>query len=201
MRLIELGDSGGLLVRAIAAQRAKEAARTGLHVSAIVNDIAKSLYPKKYGSLMAEDTMYGTQEAGNVFEDICADQLRRRDTYWAKPDPRTHHGIIGSPDGYSARARAIDEIKMTWVSEQGFVTTNSAGDIVEESFKFLVYKWQFLFYADAWDAHRIRLHVLFVRGKKYLAQPRTFILKPTLAEKAANTKYLVQHAKDRGWLK
>lgn len=197
MKVFELQRTGGLIVDAINAARALEAPRTGVHCSTIVNDILRRLDPKKYDREMAESTRLGFQEVGNVVEDVIARELTRRLRKlagWAKPIPKVYRGIWGSPDGWTEASRTIDEIKATWVSERDFL----------QSDKFDGYMFQSLFYADAWDARRIRLHVLFINGAypkgAPFPSPRSFTIIPSSAEKRANTNRLVQHGIDMGLL-
>lgn len=188
IRIHELNPRGGALIRALAAARAAEAPRTGLHVSTICDDMHRLMAPKAFGATIPTETRLAFQECGNVFEDALAAQLRSR-FGWVKPAPRTHHGIIGSPDGYSPMSRTIDEVKMTWVSERGFL----------DSLKFQRYLWQSLFYADAFDAIRIRLHVLFVCGdyRPPFPQSRQYTVRFDPSDTNANTQRLIQHATDR----
>lgn len=205
MKVIELGTSGGDFAKAIAAARAQEPERTGLHCSTIVGDLLHKMDPARYKKEFEDDARYGYQEAGNAYEDVLGQSLAARFPSWQKPEPKTFRGIIGSPDGHQPeRGGIIHEMKMTWVSETDFITVD-AGELVGESLKFTGYRFQFLFYADAWQAETIKLHVLFVNGKyprggPPIPHPRTFILKPTQREKTENTQILVQHAVDQGWL-
>lgn len=195
MRVYELNTSGGLLATALAARRATEPARTGLHVSTIVNDILRQLKPATYGRPMEEKHTYGYQEVGNVIEDLVGERLRARVDGWSKPVPVLFRGIIGSPDGFTPRPRTIDEIKVTWVKQgPSFLVVNSQGQIEEESLKFMAYRLQAMFYALAWDAARIRFHVLFVNP---VPTPRTFILRVTAEDLERNYQILARHAVDR----
>lgn len=201
MRVTELDVEGGYLYRAVVQQRAKEQARTGLHCSTIINDMLQTMDPKRYGREISQQGRIGYQEFGNVLEDVIALRLRRRVRGWGKPEPRHVRGIWGSPDGYSVASRTIDEIKATWISEADFVTTDARGTVIEESLKFSSYMWQAVFYALAWEAVRIRLHVLFVNGAyprgAPIPSPRTFIIRCSDQEKEANYQRLRQHAIDR----
>lgn len=196
MHAFELNTSGGALIDALREQRRHEAARRGLHVSTIVNDMARVMAPAKYGREMEDTTSLAYQEIGNVLEDLIARQLARR-LGWMKPEPRTCRGVIGSPDGWQSRTRTLDEIKATWVNEKDFLTIDADGLIVEESLKFTVYAMQFLFYALAWNAHRVRLHVVFIRGNFGVPIVRTFTLKFTQDELEDNYQRLAQHAIDQ----
>lgn len=205
MRVTELEPAGGEIVRIIRRQRAKEAARTGLHVSTIVQDILACTNPAKFGSArkpLPEGVAFAYQEFGNVLEDVLARQLARRLGLWTKPEPRVYRGIWGSPDGWDPRTRTIDEIKATWVSETDFVTTDETGLVIDESEKFMAYRLQFSFYDLAWDARRVRLHVLFINGKYPrgggpIPSTRTFTIRQSDAEKERNFRQLAIHARDR----
>lgn len=194
MRVIELDQAGGLLTRAVQVVRAAEAARTGLHVSTIVNDYMRMLQPGKFEKFdrdTKEEERLGFQEVGNVVEDIIATGLRERIPGWTKPLPQTYRGITGSPDGWRGRTKTIDEIKATWVSEGDFL----------DSLKYQIYVKQALAYAEMWGADRIVLSVLFVNGLypkgKPCPHPRTFRLLFTPRERFECFEGLVQHAIDR----
>lgn len=210
MHVSELSPHGGLLVQILRAQRAKESARTGLHVSSIVHDILLCTNPKKYGRERTRDNehvAFTYQEFGNVLEDLLACQLARRLGLWTKPEPRVYRGIWGSPDGWHDRTKTIDEIKATWVSETDFLTVDDRGHVTDESEKFMAYRLQFLFYALAFGARRVRLHVLFINGKYPrgggpIPNARTFTFRFTRQELERNFQQLAIHARDRkldGW--
>lgn len=198
LSLIETDRSGGMLMRALERARAQEEARTGLHCSTIVNDIAKTLDPKRYAKEQTADSARSSllfMELGTLHETVMARELQtRHGTAWVKPEPRCYHGVWCSPDGWHAPSKTIDEIKLTWVSERDF----------EESSKLRIYTYQSLEYALAWGAERIRLHVGFVCGGYPGGSPvptsRTFILRWQHGVREANDRMLRQHAKDRGWL-
>src|SRR5258708_1932734 len=194
IRVLELDRDGGLIGRLLADARAAEAPRTGLHVSTVIRDKLRMLEPRKYGVQGAPigTTGLAFQEVGNVLEDIVSAGLRARIRGWVKPDPRAHHGLIGSPDGYRARTRTIDEIKATWVKASTFL----------DSMKLRAYLWQLLFYMEAWDADRGLLHVLFVCGNYGPPSPipQTFVVRASRRAKCENREALVQHARDKGWL-
>lgn len=199
MRLIDLSTRGGYIAKAVARARAKEAARTGLHVSTIVNDMLQRMDPSRYNREIAEGARLAYQETGNVIEDIIAVALARRLPGWAKPDPREFRGVIGSPDGWQDTARAIHEIKATWVSEKKFfdgIGADGTFDILDISLKLYGYLLQALFYALAWDADRIYFHVLFIVGTFGVPSSRTFVIKFSRAELEANYRRLAQHALD-----
>ena len=207
MRLFEHRTDGGWLIDAIRRQRAEEAPRTGLHVSTICDDIAKTLEPRKYAkSNFTETQMLVFQELGNAVEDVVAKALAARYMGFLKPEPRQDaDGIWGSPDGWHAPSRTIHEIKATWVSPRGFVEISKSGKLLTESYKFYRYRIQAMKYgaADMWDAARIMFHVVFMVGTGYPplpTPPRTLTLVPTEAEFASNAAMLKQHAQDRQWL-
>lgn len=209
MRLIELTDDGGALMRIIRRQRAAEEQRVGLHVSTICDDYLKTLDAKRYAKEINQTSVFAFQEIGNALEDAIQRELRRRVRGWRKPLPRRDaRSVIGSPDGYSARLRRIDEVKATWVSEgteerNPFVVIGRKGELVEESLKFQRYRMQATHYAYMWGATSIRLHILFINGNYRPPFPnfRTITVRLTPEDKRHNAFLLWQHAEDRGWLK
>lgn len=208
MKVFELNRDGGLLLDVIRRQRATEAARTGLHVSTICDDIIKTIDRRRYDKEISPTSTIAFQEIGNVLEDVLAARLRRRLRGWVKPDPRADsRGVVGSPDGYRRGSRTIDEVKATWVTE-GIESKNPfvrlhRGRVVEESLKFFRYRIQATHYAYIWKADRICLHVLFVNGNYRPPFPnfRTFVIALTERDKRRNAEYLWRHAMDRQWLK
>lgn len=207
-----------ILIQAIRSVRDKEPARTGVHLSTIVNDMIRSQETKTRPE-MDEATMLTFQEVGNVVEDIIAAGLAARYPGWTKPRPKTYRGIICSPDGWSPRAFCIDECKAVWKSEcsksEGpFVTLDTmdlratrleegSGTIVAESAKFTGYKIQTLGYMKAWGATRARLTVLFMNGNYNppFPDPVTFLLRPSQQELDDNWNLIEQHGRDMGLLK
>lgn len=203
------------LVRAIQDVRARDAERTGLHCSTIVNDIAASYEPAASSPLDTITSML-FQELGNVTEELWARQWRRRFGTWEKPKTRTHRGILCNPDGYDTHSGRLMECKMKWAKAEQFLsvrdrpvalsdltsTRTFEGEVTAESVAFVKYKLQTLFYMDAWDTLEGELHVLFVTGdgKPPFPRPLEIELFPTLRERRANADMIVQHAKDRGWL-
>lgn len=145
-----------------------------------------------------EVTGLAFQELGNALESVIAPQLALIPG-WSKPTPRTYRGITGSPDGYSPRARAIDEVKLCWKkSGNDFLELDGRGHVLSESVKFTGYVMQILFYMKLWDAVRGRLHMLFVAGnyKPPFPEPRVFLLKPTPQQIDDNFERIYQHARD-----
>lgn len=217
MRLFELDRSGGVLGRILRRQRAREAVRTGLHVSTICDDWVKTLDAKRYEREINATSVLAFQEVGNTLEDVLAKALSARVRGWTKPRPRQdRRGVWGSPDGVIARQHTIDEIKATWITEgvqaadsktgkaqSPFVVIGRRGRIQEESLKFTRYRMQATHYAYMWGADRIRFHVLFICGnyRPPFPNPRTFILRLTEKDKQHNAELIWQHAEDRGWLK
>lgn len=203
MRVFELDHDGGPLMDILRERRAAEAARPGLHVSTICDDLVNTRAKREP---MPEDTRLMFYEFGNLLEDIFAEQLRQR-FGWVKPEPRADgDGVIGSPDGHNRASRTIDEIKATWVKDgPSFVELDDKGRILSESLKFWRYRLQAVKYADKemFDAERVRLHVFFMCGTHrpmFPTKPRTFTLRLTDEDRVDNAALLRQHAVDRGWL-
>lgn len=190
----ELDERGGLIGKVLRARRRQEEARTGLHVSTIVNDWLTCLDPKRYGKEIAHVHRDSYWEIGNALEDVLAESLRQRISGWKKPIPQIYRGVEGSPDGWRPMSRSIDEIKATWVSERDFLT----------SLKFLGYLRQAMMYAEMWGALRISLHILFINGnwRPPMPKPRTLRLSFTPRVRFDSFEAMVQHAIDRrlpGW--
>lgn len=208
MRLFELNRDGGLLLDAIRHARAREAKRTGLHVTDICDDMMQMLYPRYAKNTFTEVQRLLFQELGCTVEDVIARMLKRKYRDWQKPEPRADaDGVIGSPDGWRPRTRTIDEVKLTWVSEglpdrKPFVLTDARGHILEESAKWWRYRIQGTKYADMFEADRVVYHVVFVTGNNRPPFPnaREFTLALTPRDKRENSAMLRQHAVDRGFL-
>jgi hypothetical protein len=190
---IEIDYLGGVIGELVRLRKVKQDAgrERGLHCSTIVNDIIETVYPRTANPDI-QRALNEYQEVGNVIEDLIADRLKVRLAGWTKPEPRRHRMIWASPDGWDEKTRTIDEVKATWVSENQFL----------DSPKCHGYLMQTLFYADAWEARRVRLHVLFINGDWRPPRPRsrTFVFRWQEDALTNNTNMLVRHAKDRGWL-
>ena len=210
-----------LFVQAIRATRAAERARTGLHCSTVVHDIAVANGIIKPSTDIDESTGLSFQELGNVIEDVVASALMARFPGWSKPAEIEYRGIKCNLDGWSPRVKCVDEVKACWKSENSrddgpFVLLDGAdpnapllepgtGEVVQESPKFVLYKMQVLFYmaaaADVWgECTWSRLHVLFVNGnyRPPFPDPVTLRLRPTMREVDANRDLILGHVQDRG---
>lgn len=197
LRVYEPHREGGLLGRLLHARRLAEPSRIGLHVSTIIDDLRttqRRAQPKPFPF----ELMLLFQECGNVLEDLLAGELARR-RGGSKPEPRTLHGITGSPDWYNARTRRIEEMKATWVSERTFIEVADDGRVLMESEKFWYYKLQILFYAHLWQVERAALHLLFIAGNHRPPFPiaRTLLLRFSRRDTQQVFDLLYQHALDR----
>lgn len=204
MRLFQFSRDESLLIHLIREQRQQQAARTGVHCSDLVKSImASSAVGTKRRGELDEATVLSLQEVGNAVEALLAEQFARQFPGWVKPTPQLFRGVHCSPDGWSPRSRCIDEVKVTWKSERDFVTVDDRGYVVAESEKFVQYKLQTLFYGEAWEAERHRIHVLFINGdgRPPLPFPVTYVLKPTPEERAAVVEMMLQHGRDTGVLR
>lgn len=188
MRVLELERGGGLIAEALARARASDPPRTGVHVGTVVSDMLRFLDPKAYGREMGDATKHAMWEQGNIVEDLIAEQLVRRIPRWVKPAPRTLHGLTGSPDGWSARSKTIDEIKATWKGQTDFLST----------LKWQGYVMQALTYGYMWGAVRLRISVM---PMAFPQPPRTFIVRFSRREAQNQFDQVRQHAVDRRWLK
>jgi hypothetical protein len=198
-------------IQAVQAARAREAARTGVHCSTIVNDIAAKTLDTRDHSGIDPLTGLAFQEIGNVIEDIVADGLVARYPGWVKPASFKHRGIWCSPDGESERSQTIDEVKARWGHCREFLELDGApvsefeaaiGELTGESGVFTKYKLQVLFYTAARGFIRSRLHILFLNGtfRPPFPKPVTLRMRPTRAELADNEELIIQHARDIGLL-
>lgn len=188
----------GMIGSLLAERAAAETPRSGLHVSTIVNDMLVTIEPRRYARKFNDNTKHLYWEVGNLLEDALAGYLLARIPGWVKPAPRSKHGLIGSPDGWSPRIRCIDEIKCTWVSEKDFVSIDpDSHRVTAESVKWFGYLLQLLWYMYVWDAVRGRLHVLFINGRFGVPTARTWIIKADDTTKRANADRILQHARDR----
>lgn len=203
MQIHELSEDTVLWQAICAEQKSTTLARArGLHLSTITNDIAATVYPKEFWYLTRDadaptefdDNTRATFEAGHVIEEMIANVMARR-AGWVKPEPRqSFEGIWCSPDGYAQSTGTLDEMKATWKSSKDFVG----------SAKWLLYLWQVLSYAHVYQAKRIRLHIMHMNGDwrpPRPVPPKTYIIRPSPSDIAANWNMVTQHAKDRGWLR
>lgn len=195
--LVEGGVIGEILQRRYA--REQQSPRTGLHCSTILDDMMRTLYPAKYkrgDEGLTQEQRLALWEFGNAYEDVIAEQLRRRFRRFEKPEPRQKGGLWFSPDGWRPASRTIDEIKSTWVSRRDFL----------DSPKFLYYLYQGMCYAHVWRARRIRYHILFVvadyRQRAPFPVPMTATATWGRDPDVPRMYYdqVRQHARDRGWL-
>lgn len=211
MRIDIASPNDTFLIRAIRYQRAQEQARTGVHCSTIVNDIADRMIKRDKDGI-DEVTGLAFQEIGNTLEDIVAEGLIRRYSTWLKPIPRVYKRVTCSPDGWSPPAQCIDEIKARWGSCQAFIELDDApvsdfeaaiGELTGESAYFTKYKMQTLFYMQPWEAERCRIHILFLNGtfRPPFPKPVMLRMRPTRKERADNEEMILQHGHDMGLLK
>lgn len=209
MQIHELSTDTRLWQAICAEQQASSEARAkGLHLSTITNDIAATVYPKEFWYLVRDSETppeydartRATFEAGHVIEEIIAQHMAKR-AGWSKPSPQfepvgkgRHARIWCSPDGYTLATRTIDEMKATWKSSRDFRSTP----------KWQLYLWQVLGYMYAFGATRARLHVMHMNGDWRPPRPeppKTYIVTPSRKEIDENWAMIVQHARDRGWLR
>lgn len=195
MKIVQMSHTSKVFSDVLHRQASHDEQReAGLHVSTVVQDIQRLLYPKEYGRAdISPDQTRTYFELGSAVEDLLAGAISARITAWEKPAPRRMDGMWCSPDGWSPTVHTIDEIKACWKSSRDF----------QQSPKFAGYLMQAMAYGHVWDASRIRIHVFFVNGDwrpPVPAPPVTFIVRPSSRELAANWQRLVRHAEDRGWL-
>ena len=199
MKIIELSTESRAFLNVLKRQHAEDARRTpGLHLSQIVQDIHRTLYPQDFENLALEGTKRTYFELGNTIEQILADSLAERQG-WSKPAPVRHDGVWCSADGYNPRTRTIDEMKACWKSA---TPADYAGDF-KRTGKWDAYVRQVLGYMKAYGATRARLHIVHMNGDwrpPVPWPPKTYILRPTEREIDRNWQTLLTHARDRRWL-
>lgn len=217
MRAIIEPRESSMFLQAIRQLRLKEVARTGIHCSTVVDDIVRRMDAAQAArnTTIDQATGWTFQELGNVIESMIARECLAYFPGWTKPAPRTHRGIVCSPDGWSPRAKRIDEIKACWKSENNredgpFVDLDGmlchpndllpqcAGEVLVETPKFTGYKIRTLFYMAAWKADRAALHILFMNGNYHppFPDPVTIQLRPTPREVTTNEEMVLDHASD-----
>lgn len=209
MRVSIVHPNATPFMQAIAAARAAEPARTGLHLSTIVGDIVARTMPGRDDGAIDEATGWLFQEIGNTWENIVAADLGARYSRFAKPRPRVYRGIICSPDGDDGTT--IHEIKARWGSCREFIEVDGeapdfrtplTGELTGESATFVKYKLQLLFYMRAFGRSRGQLHSIFLAGdfRPPFPRPATIRLRPTPDELDTVEEQIVGHAIDMGWL-
>lgn len=195
-----LDHDNSWLVKAIKRARALEAARTGLHLSTVLDDLVNTAYPPRKNTL-SDGTTLPLQEFGNSLEAMVANELVRI-VGWHKPVPRTKDGVTCSPDGVSISSGTLDEMKATWAQPTG-IDDLSLDAFLHDTAKGYKYELQTDCYAFVWGLTRIRLHILFVRGVRGgapLPTPVTIIRRRTPAQLRQTWKQMLQHARDRKFL-
>jgi hypothetical protein len=176
----------------------------GLHLSTILDDYFRTLYPHDFGDerpgkALPVASKLTFQELGNLYEDLVAGAFMARYLPWTKPEPKRHAGVWCSPDGIGesrkGRGLAIHEMKACWKSSVAFTNTS----------KWLRYVYQVGCYCYVWGYSRAEVHVWHVNGnwKPPLptVAPMTYAIRFEPGEPREYWRRVMQHARDRKLLK
>jgi len=191
MKIDEVGRTGTWLRSALERADTARTARTpGLHLSEIVNDIAKILDPTRYAQAVPKDVRDAWFGIGLAIEDMLAEALRARFLDWRRPQPIRLDGIWLTPDG-GTRTRT-DEIKATWVSSRHRL----------DDPRLARYRWQLLAYMHARKTPHGRVYILHLNGDYKPPRPvfRVWDVTATDDDLRDNWSMIVNHAIDRHWL-
>lgn len=158
----------------------------GLHLSDIMNDIERVLYPKDYAKKDRSNNLFA--EVGFVFEEALT--LGWKSLIGQRPGEVSCDGVVCSPDGLDKPMGLIEEYKCTWRSSR-----HKPWDI-----------WRWIMQTKAYcyvcGVNLVRFHVLYVMGDYKFSGPqyRVYLIEYTDQELQANWTLLVDHAKALGWL-
>lgn len=170
----------------------------GLHLSTIISDIMKNLYPLRYGS---NEIDVAKIELGLLWERYLEKALYEEDIRVnrrpiIRPGEFNLNGIACSPDGINTEDWAIEEYKCTWKSSPA-----DPNDIDSE--KFMPWWIQIKGYCKVIRTRKARLRVFFVngdyketRGVHYRVWETEF----NDREIEENWAMLVNHAKAKKWI-
>ena len=124
----------------------------GIHVSQVIRHIALTAGLRKENNI-DEGKLNLMAVIGRLWERVLADAYYTKPRYERIGEIELE-GIIGSPDAIDTEEWAVEELKVTWVSEKNF----------RDSAKFREYQWQGKSYAQMLGMCRCRFTVLHMRG-------------------------------------
>ena len=194
MTTLELAGDLDVLSRLIAVRETAMVRPPGLHQSAIVSYMVKSL-GARYGTITdPEDdddptTRHLYWVLGQGWEQTVKDALMASGVAGFTPDPVQVDGIWLTPDWLRRRSPIVDEMKYTTISMREGL----------DNPKLQKYVWQGLAYCRAYDRRVLKLHVCFACGDwKAHAFPhyRVFTLRPTPRDLDENWRRFTINAKD-----
>lgn len=174
----------------------------GVHVSQIIGDLYKTLYPDRFesnGSLPWEKFM-----AGWAWEEVIGRAMAQVDaTVIQQFGELSEDGIIGTPDAWNQDRDCIEEYKCTWVSARH--------DIGSDKFAHWLMQGKAYLWMASMDT--IVYRVFFVNGDyQYLKRgnsrkthppgpmTKAWVITYEPHELKQNWDMLVSHARKRGWL-
>lgn len=164
----------------------------GLHLSQIIRSIMRTMDPETYKEGPV-NPLY--TDPGFTFERVLEMAWSSRMADLFRPGEFELDGITGSPDYVDFRSGnvVLVESKMTEMSMKGCPTET----------KFKKWLWQIAGYCKMLDTRYARLHVLFLRGdyKAVRRAYKVYEIEWTPAELDHTWAMLVQHARDKGWLR
>lgn len=161
----------------------------GLHVSQIIGDICKQLYPDVYGQALNVEKV----TAGRTFEDWLERGFQEAQSGIFRPPPLQVDGVWLSPDGVNPDPYQIEEYKLTWYSST---------DWDPGCKRAWPWKIQIMAYCYALGVTEARLTVFFVNGNYKPPKPevRQYQLTFTELELQETWLMLINHATAKGWL-
>lgn len=175
---------------------------SGVHVSEIIRSIENEVTKKgkrKPQQELSEDErrrMGAYTSAGFAWEEIIRRhlvemQITSNDRY-SSPGEVERDGIFGTPDWFDIEDFCVEEFKCTWRSSRRDISAD-------------FWSWWVQIKAYCWmlGVETARLRVFFVNGDYRESGPQIRQWQASFdeAELKANWKMLVQHAKEKKWLK
>jgi hypothetical protein len=166
----------------------------GLHLSDIINDIERVMYPKEYERTQGMTNPVWA-EIGFKWERVL-DLENRFSAAWKdglgkRPGEIVRDGIIMSPDGECVADGYIEEYKCTW---------KSAKKTPVDIWRWMV---QTKAYCYGMGVNVVKFRVCYVNGYYDFNEGpvrKTFLIEFTDEELEGNWSMIVNHAKSRGWI-
>jgi len=159
----------------------------GLHVSTIIGDMCKKLYPDIYGKPLNAAKI----NSGVNYEQFLEKAFKQGVTF--RPPPIKRDGIWLSPDGLSPEKWQVEEYKLTWYSLHTW-------DLMDKR----AWPWmvQIKAYCYALESTKARLWAMFVNGTYRPPSPvlKVWEIEFSPLELLENWSMLLNHAKSVGLL-